>query len=149
MRSALLALALAALAPLALTAAETGHLVFSTVHTRTSVESISRLINVFQPSEQPQIRAQLAGSLRGVISQRLVLTADRKGRVPANEILLVTSAVRGLILDAKTEFIFSIQELRKDGMCTLGQALDALVRQGTITSEEARRHAIDRDALAR
>ena len=134
---------------LALTAAETGHLVFGTLHTRTTVESITRIINSFKPEEQPQVRAQLADSLRAVISQRLVLTADKKQRLPALEILICNNTIRGLILDDKTHFIISTQELKKDGMCTLDQSLAALSRAGTITSDEARRHCINPDALTR
>jgi twitching motility protein PilT len=134
---------------LALTAAETGHLVFSTVHTRTAVDSVNRLINVFPPAEQPQIRAQLADSLRAVVAQRLLLTTDKKRRLPATELLVINHAIRGLILDSKTEYIFSTQELRKDGMCTLDQSLAALVRNGLVTNDEARSHAINADSLAR
>ncbi len=134
---------------LAVTAAETGHLVFATLHTRTAVESVNRIINSFPAAEQPQVRAQLSDSLRAVISQRLALTADKTRRLPALEVLMVTPAIRGLILDDKTHLIISTQELGKDGMSTLDQSLGRLVRQRLVTAEEARRHCIDPAALAR
>jgi twitching motility protein PilT len=127
---------------LAVTAAETGHLVFATLHTRTTVESINRIINSFPI-------AQLSDSLRAVVTQRLVLSADKTRRLPALELLIVNPAVRGLILDNKTHLIISTQELGKDGMYTLDQSLTRMVRQRLITAEEARRNCIDPAALSR
>ncbi len=132
---------------LAVTAAETGHLVFSTIHTRTSIESINRIINVFPTPEQPQIRTQLAESLRGVVAQRLVRAADGSRRFPAIEILMVNSAVKGLIKDRKTEMILSLQQLGKDGMILMDKALAKMIRSRMITRDEALKHCQNPDAL--
>ncbi|OGQ80135.1 MAG: hypothetical protein A2289_12960 [Deltaproteobacteria bacterium RIFOXYA12_FULL_58_15] len=134
---------------LAVTAAETGHLVFATLHTRSSIESINRLINVFPIEDQPQVRSQLSGTLRAVITQRLLMTTDRSQRIPALEILMVNPAVRGLILDNKTHLIISTQQLKRDGMCTLDQSLAELVRTRRVTSEEAARFVTEPQALMR
>ncbi|MDJ0869039.1 MAG: type IV pilus twitching motility protein PilT [Myxococcota bacterium] len=126
---------------LALTAAETGHFVLGTLHTNSSIRTIDRLIGVFPPDQQGQVRTMLSESLRAVISQRLVARADGQGRVPALEVLVVNKAVGNLIRDNKTFQIRSIlQTGAAQGMCLLDDSLTALVKEGTITIEEARRH---------
>lgn len=123
---------------LSLIAAETGHLVFSTLHTPDAVQTVDRVIDIFPPSQQPQIRTQLASNLIGVISQTLVKRADGKGRVAAFEILVATPGVRGLIRDSKNYQINSLlQTGMKQGMMTLDQHLAQLVKKGIITKEEA------------
>lgn len=123
---------------LAITAAETGHLVFGTLHTTDAVQTVDRVIDVFPLHQQNQIRMQLSVSLVGVISQTLVKRADGKGRVAAFEVLVGTPAVRGLIREAKTYQIASIlQTGSKFGMMTLDQHLAQLVQEGVITYETA------------
>jgi twitching motility protein PilT len=129
---------------LALTAAETGHFVLGTLHTGGSVRTIDRLIGVFPPDQQGQVRTMLSESLRAVVSQRLVARADGKGRVPALEVLVVNKAVGNLIRENKTFQIRSIlQTGAAQGMCLLDSSLEALVKQGVVTRDEARRHAED------
>ncbi|MBC7327559.1 type IV pilus twitching motility protein PilT, partial [bacterium] len=123
---------------LSLIAAETGHLVFSTLHTPDAVQTVDRVIDIFPPSQQPQIRTQLASNLIGIICQTLVKRADGKGRVAAFEILVGTPGVRGLIRDSKNYQINSLlQTGMKQGMMTLDQHLAQLVKRGVITKEEA------------
>jgi len=124
----------------AMTAAETGHLVMSTLHTVDATETINRIISVFPPYQQKQARLQLAGLLKAVISQRLVPRADGRGRVPALEILIVTSLVRELIMDeARTHEIN--EAIGKGhvsyGMQTFDQSLMGLLRNNYVTYEEA------------
>jgi len=127
---------------LALTAAETGHLVLATLHTTNAINTINRLVGVFPPVQQPQIRAMAAESLRAVVCQRLVARADGAGRVPALEILVVTKAVSNLIRENKTFQIRSVlQTGSSHGMRELDTALEELVKQRTITRQEALRHA--------
>ena len=127
---------------LALTAAETGHLVLGTLHTGGAIRTISRLIGLFPPDEQAQVRVMLAESLRAVISQRLVRRADGTGRVPALEIMVVTRAIANLIRESKVFQIRSmLQTGRGKGMRLLEDSLAELVKRGTITQEEARIHA--------
>jgi twitching motility protein PilT len=127
---------------LALTAAETGHLVLATLHTTSAISTINRLVGVFPPNQQAQIRAMASESLRAIVCQRLARRADGKGRVPALEILLVTNAVSNLIRDNKTFQIRSVlQTGSSKGMRMLDGSLEELVRQGTITAEEAQLHA--------
>ena len=127
---------------LALTAAETGHFVLGTLHTGGAVRTIDRLIGVFPPDQQGQVRTMLSESLRAVVSQRLVTRADGTGRVPALEILVVNKAVSNLIRENKTFQIRSIlQTGAAQGMCLLDGSLETLVKQSVITREEARRHA--------
>ncbi len=128
----------------AITAAETGHLVFGTLHTVNATRSVDRLLDVFPPKEQAQIRAMLSESLRGVISQQLVPKADGKGRVPVLEILYVTPAVANLVRDSKTFQLPSIMQTgRKQGMVLMDDSLTELVNAGTITKEEAQYRATD------
>jgi twitching motility protein PilT len=120
----------------ALTAAETGHLVYGTLHTQDAAQTVDRVIDVFPPHQQQQIRVQLAASLQGVVSQQLCRTADGKGRVVAAEVLVVTPAIRNLIREGKTHQISSaMQAGGKFGMVTMDQTLAELVKRGRITYE--------------
>ncbi|STR18806.1 Twitching mobility protein [Janthinobacterium lividum] len=124
---------------LALTAAETGHLVFGTLHTSSAAKSIDRIIDVFPAEEKEMVRAMLSESLQAVISQNLLKTRDGAGRVAAHEIMLATPAVRNLIREAKVAQMYSaIQTGSNVGMQTLDQCLSDLVRRGTISAETAR-----------
>ena len=129
---------------LAITAAETGHLVFGTLHTNGAVRTINRLLGVFPPSQQAQMRAMIAESLRAVVSQRLLARADGSGRVPALEVLIVTKAAANLIRDNKTFQIRSIlQTGAAHGMAQLDASLAELVKSGTVTRAEALLQAED------
>jgi twitching motility protein PilT len=122
----------------ALTAAETGHLVFATLHTQDASSTVDRLIDVFPAAQQGQIRTQIAGSLQGVVTQALIPTADGTGRVPAVEILFPDDAVRNLIRQAKVEQVYSIMQTgTARGMMTLEQSLAELVLRGVIDQEVA------------
>lgn len=123
---------------IALTAAETGHLVMATLHTQDAAQTIDRVIDVFPPHQQQQVRTQLAGAIQGVVCQQLVRTADGKGRVVATEILVATPAIRNLIREGKTHQIYSaMQAGAKFGMATMDQHLAELVRKGKITYDVA------------
>jgi twitching motility protein PilT len=123
---------------LAISAAETGHLVFGTLHTNSAGKTVDRIIDVFPADRQAQVRAMLAESLRGVISQQLLLRADGKGRVAVYEVLVATPAVRSLIREGKTYQIPSIiGTSRREGMQTLEQSLVELVQKGSVSLEEA------------
>ncbi|HSK74855.1 MAG TPA: PilT/PilU family type 4a pilus ATPase [Thermoanaerobaculia bacterium] len=127
---------------LALTAAETGHLVLATLHTNNAIRTVNRILGVFPPSQQEQIRTMVSESLRAVVSQRLVSRADGNGRVPALEILVVNKAVGNLIRDNKTFQIRSVlQTGGAQGMCLLDSSLAELVKSRVITREEAMRQA--------
>jgi twitching motility protein PilT len=129
---------------LALTAAETGHLVLGTLHTNNAIRTINRILGVFPPSQQEQIRTMVSESLRAVISQRLVIKADGSGRVPALEVLVCNKAVGNLIRDNKTFQIKSVlQTGATHGMCLLDASLADLVKNKVITREEAARNAED------
>jgi twitching motility protein PilT len=122
----------------ALTAAETGHLVFATLHTQDAASTVDRLIDVFPAEQQGQIRAQIAGTLQGVVTQTLLPTADGQGRVPAVEILFPDDAVRNLIRQHKIEQIYSVMQTgTARGMMTLEQALADLVARGVVSEEVA------------
>jgi twitching motility protein PilT len=122
----------------ALTAAETGHLVFATLHTQDASSTVDRLIDVFPAEQQGQVRAQIAGTLQGVVTQTLLPTADGQGRVPAVEILFPDDAVRNLIRQAKIEQIYSVMQTgTKRGMMTLEQSLADLVLRGVVAEEVA------------
>jgi twitching motility protein PilT len=122
----------------AVTAAETGHLVFSTLHTNDATQAVDRMIDVFPPHQQQQIRVQLATVLQGVIAQQLLPRADQKGRVAALEILLATPAVRNLIREGKTYQIPTvIQTNGKLGMQSMEKAIQDLQRAGRISPEVA------------
>lgn len=134
----------------AITAAETGHLVFSTLHTIGAVPTVERIIDVFPTHQQAQIRVQLATLLEAIISQQLLPTADRRGRVAAFEIMYANSAIRNLIREAKPHQIPSIiQTSRQMGMMTMDDALFELYRMRKITREDALLFAQDRGNLAR
>jgi twitching motility protein PilT len=120
----------------ALTAAETGHLVFATLHTQDAAQTIDRVIDVFPSDQQSQVRTMLAGAIQGVVCQTLCKTADGKGRVVATEIMVATAAIRNLIREGKTHQIYSaMQAGAKHGMHTLDQHLAELVRIQRITYE--------------
>jgi twitching motility protein PilT len=122
----------------ALTAAETGHLVFATLHTQDAPSTVDRLIDVFPAAQQEQVRVQIAATLQGIVTQTLVPTADAQGRVAALEILLPDDAVRNLIRQAKAEQIYSVMQTNTGkGMQTLEQSLADLVASGRITSDTA------------
>ena len=123
---------------IAITAAETGHLVFSTLHTIGAVNTIDRIIDVFPPHQQQQIRVQLASVLEGVISQQLIPTIDDRGRVAAFEVMLSTPAIRNLIREGKNHQITSfIQTNKKMGMQTMDDAIFELYLKGSISKEQA------------
>jgi twitching motility protein PilT len=122
----------------ALTAAETGHLVLGTLHTRGAASTIDRIIDVFPGEQQSQVRTQIAGALQAVVTQSLLPTADGQGRVAATEILLPDDAVRNLIRQGKVEQIYSVMQTgTARGMQTMEQSLCELVLRGTITLEIA------------
>jgi twitching motility protein PilT len=123
---------------IALSAAETGHLVMATLHTQDAAQTIDRIIDVFPPAQQQQVRVQLAGALQGVVCQQLVPTADGKGRVVAVEVMTATPAIRNLIREGKTHQIYSaLQAGAKHGMQTMDSHLAELVRAGKITYNAA------------
>lgn len=127
---------------LAITAAETGHLVFGTLHTRSAAKTVDRIIDVFPTDRQEQIRAMLAESLQGVISQALLRRADGLGRVGAFEILTFTQGVASLIRERKTHQILSVMQTgKKEGMQTMDQHLVQLVEQKLIAQSEAEKYA--------
>jgi twitching motility protein PilT len=133
---------------MALTAAETGHLVFSTVHTISAGETVERIIDVFPPHQQTQVRMQIAGSLLGIVAQALIPTLDGKDRVPALEIMIANSAIRNLIREGKVHQIPStIQTSKKDGMQSLDQSLKDLVMEEKISQEDAIKKAFDKKAF--
>lgn len=122
----------------AITAAETGHLVLATLHTSGAPETINRIIDVFPPSQQPQIRIQLASVMVGIISQRLFQTADKKGRRAATEIMINNPAIANLIRNEKIHQIASIiQTSRAQGMHTLESSIIDLINRGIITKAQA------------
>lgn len=130
---------------LAMSAAETGHLVFGTLHTNTAAKTIDRIIDVFPKESQDQVRTMLSESLKGVVCQQLLKTADGKGRVAALEIMLGTPAIGNLIREAKTFQIPSIiQTAKKDGMQLMDQHLLDLLKTRQVNPEEAYRCAIDK-----
>ena len=134
---------------MALTAAETGHLVFSTLHTISAAETIERIIDVFPPHQQNQVRMQLAGSLLGVVAQTLLPILDEKGRIPALEIMLANPAIKNLIREGKAyQIVSTIQISKKDGMQSLDQSLKDLLMEGKISQEDALKKAIDKKAFA-
>jgi twitching motility protein PilT len=135
---------------MAITAAETGHLVFGTLHTRSAAKTVDRMIDVFPPSQQNQIRTMVSESLRAVICQQLVPRIDGKGRVPAYEILLGNLAITNLIRDAKTFQIPSVMQLAiKDGMILMDQCLSKLVSSNVISYDQAMLRADNKKAIPR
>ncbi|MDD2679486.1 MAG: type IV pilus twitching motility protein PilT [Candidatus Omnitrophica bacterium] len=128
----------------AITAAETGHLVFATLHTNDATQTVDRMIDVFPSHQQPQIRTQLASSLRAVIAQKLLRKKDGSGRIAAFEIMVANSAIKHLIKEGNTHQIYSsIQTGRQEGMQTLEQSLKNLYQAGLISAEEAAHNAND------
>jgi twitching motility protein PilT len=130
----------------AITAAETGHLVFATLHTQDTPQTIDRIIDVFPPGQQSQVRAQLSVALQGIMTQTLLPTADGSGRCVAAEILVPTPAVRNLIREAKSHQIYSVlQTGSAHGMQTMDSSLAQLARAGKITRQlaEARAHSVE------
>lgn len=133
---------------IAITAAETGHLVFSTLHTIGAAKTIDRIVDVFPPYQQQQIKVQLAGVLQGIISQQLLPTTDGKGRVAALEIMLLTPAIQNLIREGKTHQIqSSVQTGGKYGMKTMDMALAELYKSGVISYEMAITYSVDTEML--
>ncbi len=133
----------------AITIAETGHLVFSTLHTNSASQTIDRIIDSFPPSQQAQVRIQLASTLKGIISQRL-LPQINGGRVPSAEVLIGNNAVATNIREGKTHLIDSIIETSQDiGMISLESSLSSLVMSGTISLETAKSYAARPDDLLR
>lgn len=131
---------------LALTAAETGHLVFGTLHTSSAAKTIDRIVDVFPAAEKEMVRAMLSESLRAVISQTLMKTKDGAGRVAAHEIMIATPAIRNLIREAKIAQMYSaIQTGQQYGMQTLDQNLLDLVRRNVVSIGEARNKASNKD----
>lgn len=133
----------------AITIAETGHLVFATLHTNSAAQSIDRMVDVFPPHQQPQIRAQLSNILMAICSQRLIPTIGG-GRIAAAEILMVTPAVRNIIREGKTHQLDAvIQTGAEFGMQSMDKQLVNLIHAGTISYDEARNFAVDIDELDR
>lgn len=134
----------------ALTAAETGHLVFATLHTQDAPQTIDRIIDVFPSHQQAQVRTQLASTLQGVVSQTLVKRADGKGRAVATEVLVSTPAIANLIREGKTYQIISMMQAGRNlGMHTMDQHLADLANSGVISVETAREKAHDLDSFDR
>lgn len=133
----------------AITLAETGHLVFSTLHTNSAAQSIDRIVDAFSSDQRPQIRLQLAATLKGIVSQRL-LPKIGGGRILAVEILLGTPAVASNIRDGKTHLIDSVIQTSKEaGMITIDESLAQLVRNGLVTLEDAKSYALREGELTR
>jgi twitching motility protein PilT len=133
---------------IAITAAETGHLVFATLHTGDSSQTIDRVVDVFPPHQQQQIRVQLSTVLQGIVVQQLLPRSDGSGRVAALEIMICTPAIRNLIREGKTHQIASsIQTGARFGMQTMDNSLRDLYHRGEISQETAIAHAIDSDAF--
>lgn len=133
----------------AITIAETGHLVFATLHTNSASQSVDRMIDVFPPHQQPQVRSQLANILMAIVSQRLI-PAIGGGRIAAAEILVATPAVRNIIREGKSHQLEAvIQTGAEHGMQSMDKTLVQLIHNGTITYEEARNFAVDLEELDR
>ncbi len=133
---------------LAMTAAETGHLVFGTLHTSSAAKTVDRVIDVFPAAEKEMIRAMLSESLRAVISQTLCKTKDGQGRVAAHEIMIGTPAIRNLIREAKVAQMYSaIQTGQSIGMQTLDQNLSDLLQRNLVSKDEARAKAANKDSF--
>lgn len=135
---------------IAITAAETGHLVLATLHTSSAAETIDRVIDVFPPGQQQQIRIQLANTIEGIISQQLIPRSDKPGRAVALEILAANPAIRNMIREGKTYQIPSqLQTGAKQGMQTLDMSLRQLYLKRMINKEEVLNRAVDPDSLLR
>jgi twitching motility protein PilT len=133
---------------LAITAAETGHLVLSTLHTNTAADSVDRVIDVFPPGQQEQVRVQLSNNLVAIVSQQLVPRVNQPGRVCAMEVCIANSAIRNLVREAKAHQITSIIQTHTNiGMQTMDQALKELYQRGMISYEEAMERAVTPNEL--
>lgn len=133
----------------ALTAAETGHLVLATLHTPDAVQTVDRIIDVFPPHQQQQVRIQLAGTLQAIVAQQLIPIPGGRGRVVACEILLATVAVRNVIRNAKTEQLYTLMQTNTEiGMVTMDKSLKMLYEQGLISFDEAIRRCRFPEAFA-
>jgi twitching motility protein PilT len=134
---------------MALTLAETGHLVFGTLHTNSAVQSINRVINVFPPHQQVQVRNVLSFTLQGIVSQQLISRSLGPGRVMACEVLVPTTAIRNLIREDKIHQVYTAMQTGQEqsGMITMNQSLSQLVRTGQLTKEEAFEHSPMPDEL--
>ena len=131
----------------AMTAAETGHLVFSTLHTNSASQTIDRIIDSFPPNQQGQVVSQLASTLVGIISERLIPRIDG-GRIPACEIMLVNAAIRNLIRERKTYQIdLVIETSMQEGMLTLNRSLAQLIKKKEISLEHAELHSLNPSEL--
>jgi len=134
----------------ALTAAETGHLVFATLHTQDAPQSIDRVIDVFPAHQQQQVRVQLASALQGICTQQLLPVADGQGRAVCTEVMVATPAIRNLIREGKVHQIYSmLQAGGKYGMVTMDMSLAQLVRTGRISREDAAERCANEEDLRR
>jgi twitching motility protein PilT len=134
----------------AITAAETGHLVFATLHTQDTAQTIDRIVDSFPPSQQHQVRTQLSIALQGVVTQQLIPTTDGRSRVCATEVMVPTPAVRNLIREGKTHQLYSaLQTGGQHGMQTMDSSLADLVRRGKITQRVAETRSSTPDELKR
>jgi twitching motility protein PilT len=134
----------------ALTIAETGHLVLATLHTRNAPQAVDRIIDVFPPHQQEQVRVLLANTLEAVVAQQLLPRYGTKGRIPAIEILVVNAAMRNLVRECKTHQIYSLMDTGgEQGMQTMDKALAHLCRRGQVSREEAALRAVDLDNFNR
>jgi twitching motility protein PilT len=134
---------------LALTAAETGMLVFGTLHTNNARKTVDRMIDVFPSSQQPQVRTMLSASLRGIVAQLLMKKSDGKGRVAVNEILISNNAVSSIIREGAVEKLTDVLISGKsEGMQFMDDAINALLQSGTINAHEAYMKAIDKARFA-
>ena len=134
---------------LALTAAETGHLVFGTLHTSSASKTVDRIIDVFPAAEKEMVRSMLSESLRAVISQTLLKKKDGEGRIAAHEIMIGTPAIRNLIRENKIAQMYSaIQTGQNQGMQTLDQCMMDLVHRNIVAAAEARMRAVNKDNFA-
>lgn len=136
---------------MALTAAETGHMVFGTMHTNSAVQTIARVVNVFPPHQQPQIRQLLATTLIAVLTQQLVPNSNKPGRSAAIELMIPNSAIRNLIREDKMHQVYGVMQSGQGGtgMQTMNQALMELVRKGNITKADAMGYSIVPEELAK
>jgi len=135
---------------IALTAAETGHLVLASLHTQDSPQTIDRIVDVFPSHQQQQIRVQLAGTLQGIICQQLLPSIGGQGRIAAAEVMVCTPAIRNMIREMKTHQIYNaIETGQKHGMQTMDQALADMVKRGLVSRTTAMERAIDRGNLKR
>jgi twitching motility protein PilT len=134
----------------AITAAETGHLVFATLHTQDAPQTIDRIIDVFPPHQQQQVRVQLATTLQGVVTQQLIQTADGQGRVVASEVLVATPGIRNLVREGKVHQIYSaMQAGGRYGMQTMDMSLAGHVKAGRVSQQMAFERCHDPEELQR